>query len=655
MRQDEEKKSEKQYASLSDSTHYVGKEACRQCHQSIYDSFSHTGMGLSFDSATEKKTSAKFSEGNIIRDKYQNLSYYPHLVNGGLAVTEFRLNNSDTIFSRRERISYIVGSGQHTNSHIINVNGYLYQAPCTYYTQSQQWDLPPGFEGGFNSRFGRKIQQECMTCHNAYPGLVEGSENKYNAVPKGIDCERCHGPASAHVKEKLSGKIVDAVNEIDYSIVNPAKLPIDRQLDVCQRCHIQGNAVVNSGKSFFDFKPGMKLSEVMNVFMPVYTTQPNEHIMASHAERMKMSKCFTSTIAAVEADKANMQTLRPYKNALTCVTCHNPHVSVRNTDDEVFNNACKNCHVQNDETKKKISESHLICSASEKELKASSFNCVQCHMPVNNTIDIPHVRVHDHYIRKPVKAKDIKAIKEFAGIACINNKNPSRETVAEAWLNYYEKFNSQPAYLDSAEKYFLKNNSEISTNDFHLLIRHAYLKNDYSSIIKYVNAQKNIDALLSKKDKLNVSAWTAYRIGEAMEATGQQLQAVKYYSVANDLAPFALDFKLKLAAAEASVNRVEDAMKHYREVITEQPKLASPYVSLGYLYLSYNKDVQLAEKYYLKALSLDPDQLQAIINLGALNLIKKDFTSAKKYAERAEKISPNNEQVKMLVKQIGLM
>ena len=38
-----------------------------------------------------------------------------------------------------------------------------------------------------------------MTCHNAYPDFVLGSTNKFNKIPKGIDCERCHGPGELHV------------------------------------------------------------------------------------------------------------------------------------------------------------------------------------------------------------------------------------------------------------------------------------------------------------------------------------------------------------------------------------------------------------------------------------------------------------------------
>lgn len=74
---------------------------------------------------------------------------------------------------RVEKISYIVGSGQHTNSHLIDINGYLHQAPITFYTQKGQWDLAPGFEKGQNTRFERKIEMECITCHNGYPEQVK--------------------------------------------------------------------------------------------------------------------------------------------------------------------------------------------------------------------------------------------------------------------------------------------------------------------------------------------------------------------------------------------------------------------------------------------------------------------------------------------------
>ena len=45
-----------------------------------------------------------------------------------------------------------------------------------------------------------------MSCHNAYPKIILGSENKYEYIPDGIDCERCHGAGGEHVKRMISGE-----------------------------------------------------------------------------------------------------------------------------------------------------------------------------------------------------------------------------------------------------------------------------------------------------------------------------------------------------------------------------------------------------------------------------------------------------------------
>ena len=163
-------------------------------------------MGQSFDRASKEKSSADFNGHEPVYDSSSNYYYYPYWANDTMYIREFRLSGTDTIHSRTERVDFIIGSGQHTNSHMVDRNGYLYQAPVTFYTQNGLWDLAPGFENGQNSRFGRVIKMECLTCHNAIPKKQEGSVNKYHAIPNGIDCERCHGPGSVHIKEKLAGK-----------------------------------------------------------------------------------------------------------------------------------------------------------------------------------------------------------------------------------------------------------------------------------------------------------------------------------------------------------------------------------------------------------------------------------------------------------------
>ncbi len=175
------------YMNHSDSARYIGMNTCKQCHQSIYESFIQTGMGRSFDIASSKKTSASFKNSTIY-DPYLNMHYTSFLSGDSMYITEFRSNGKDTVYKRKEQVNFIIGSGQHTNSHLQSVNGYINQMPMTYYTQKHTWDMPPGFENGVNTRFTRKIGLECMSCHNGYPDFIMGSENKYKSVPNGIDC-----------------------------------------------------------------------------------------------------------------------------------------------------------------------------------------------------------------------------------------------------------------------------------------------------------------------------------------------------------------------------------------------------------------------------------------------------------------------------------
>jgi len=631
------------YLNHSDSAKYVGINTCKLCHQDIYNTFIKTGMGKSFDLATKTKSSADY-HNSVIHDKIGNFYYKAFWLNDSLQFLEYRLQGKDTIYKRQETVDFIVGSGQHTNSHIQSVNGYLNQMPMTFYTQKQTWDLPPGFENGRNTRFMRKIGLECMSCHNNYPEFVLGSENKFTAVPEGINCERCHGPGSIHVAERQTGSRIDTSKYIDYSIVNPAKLSIDAQFDICQRCHLQGNTVLKEGKSFYDFKPGMKLNDYMTVFLPKYKNADDEFIMASHADRLKQSQCFIKSKEKMASRTSATESLKPYKDAMTCITCHNPHVSVRETNPNVFNDACNSCHTTN-------GKSNINCS---KKGISSTSNCVSCHMPKSGSIDIPHVTVHDHYIRKPITKKDKDALKEFIGLYAINEKNPSPYIKAKAYINQYEKFEAKIYCLDSAA-FYLKDKTEADLkNNIDLLVQLYFNKNDFNKIASYVNRLTDvylINTKFIKKAYSNDDAWACYRIGEAFSNLGNLQRAINYYKKSVDLAPYVLDFKNKYGAALAANNLLPDADKVLSEIIKENPKHVSALTNLGFVKLRQGK-VKEAESLYFKALAYDPDYEALLLNIAGLYAYKKDFKQAETYLNRLLKKYPNNNQAKQALQQI---
>jgi len=634
------------YAGLSDSVTYVGMEVCGGCHTDIHSTYQHTGMGSSFGKATPLKSSGDFNDNPVVYDRFRDLHYHPYWKNDSLWFREFRLSGKDTTYNREERISWIVGSGQHTNSHIWEKNGYHYQAPLTFYTQKGVWDLPPGFENGNNTRFSRIIGTECMTCHNAYPEWAGGAENKFSQVKNGIDCERCHGPGSEHVRQKRAGIMVDTSRYIDYTIVNPRKLPIDFQFDICQRCHIQGNAVLNDDRTFFDFKPGMRLSSVMNVFMPVFKGGEDQHIMASHAERLKLSPCYQQSEKAYEESiKKNNLAFDSKITRLTCITCHNPHVSVKSTGKDKFNTVCQSCH--SDPGKSLCTENNMLRSQ-------NNDNCVSCHMPMQGTIDIPHVSVHDHRISIPARKKNqqVQAMKEFIGIACINNPDPPASAKAQAFINYVEKFGMHKALLDSALHYLPAGSREEVEQNIRSLIHVYFLKGDFSSVIANVRQVPGLMKMLTRQDPENRDAWTSYRIGEAFQAGSQNDKALPWYENAHRLSQGQPDFAGKYANALIAAGQLEKGRNILVNLTTEHPEYAPGWSNLGFLILSAEKNALKAHEYIDKALALDPDYLMALKNKVAACMSQGDTKSASIYLQRAVKINPSDAQLNGLLSQI---
>lgn len=593
------------YLNHNDTVKYVGSEACQNCHAEIYASFMETGMGESFDLATPQKSASHIDEHTIIRDSLSDLFYKPYWNGDSLMVHEFRLEDTDTVHSRFEHIKYVVGSGHHTNSHIYERNGYLFQAPITFYTQDEIWDFAPGFDGDNNTRFSRTIETECMNCHNSYPEHVNGSENKYSFVDKGIGCERCHGPGEAHIKLKLAGEIIDTSKYIDYSIVNPSRLPRELHMNVCQRCHLQGLTVLKDDHDFFDYKPGQKLDDYMEIFLPEYDGPQTKFIMASQAHRLSKSFCFQ------ESD-------------MTCISCHNPHVSTRVTAIETFNAKCINCHTQNS-----------LCSAPESEREAQNNNCSGCHMQKSPSIDIPHVMITDHFIRKPLSDEERAQSENFTKLAPVVGSTTDANTQAIAYLSFYDKFTNSEAFLDSAQLFLEKISTDPGQKQEAGIAKIwlQFNRADYAAV-------RSTAESLGAYGQIN-DPWTLYRVGQSLDYLGEVENSRNYLQKAVDLKPYNLDFNNKLGIALVKLNELKVAEKVLSFVVSENPGHVSSLTNLGYVHL-LNGQVEKAEEYYQKALSYNPDHWQAILNMIGVSMLQGDKREAGSYIDRAEKIDPEN-------------
>lgn len=569
--------------------HYTGMQTCKSCHEDIYNSYVHTGMGKSWYLPHQQPRIEVFNTKSVVYDKYKNLWYKPFYKKDTLYIMEYRLQGKDTLYKRTEKVDYIVGSGHQTRSYIAKRNGFLYEFPITWYVKKQLWDISPGYENGNNTRFDRPIGLECIQCHNGNSELESGALYQYKTVALGIDCEKCHGKGSEHVKLMQSGKKVK-----DNKIINPATLPLDKQIDVCQQCHLQGTTVHYTEKSF---EPGKPLHEFYAVFLPEYNIK-DEFGIASHAERLKRSACFIQS-----------------KGTMTCITCHNPHeVQQKN-----YNDACQKCHHSNTS----------VCTASSSIQKSKNFDCSACHLPKSGTSDIPHVSFTDHYIRKPVSEVQKSKQKEFIGLVCFSEKKPKPESKAIAWLNYFEKVESKPAYLDSVANF-------LAILSYKEKIRYFFFRKDYVTLLSVAQKQSPTDA------------WTHYYIAEAYLAQNNIGKAIQHFEQAITIMPRHIDFVIKTGNAYLKNQQIEKAIEKFKKAIELDNKYPGVHNNLGYAYTLQSR-FEIAEQEFLKELSLHPDNINALGNIASLYVQQNKKTEAKTYLTRLLQIQPQNTGAKELL------
>lgn len=604
------------FRNLHDTVDYVGIETCKGCHANVYHTFIETGMGQSFHEGKIKYSKADFVHAKPVYDRNNNYYYYPFLRGEDLYIREYRLGISgDTVHQRIEKISHIIGSGHHTNSHFWTDGQHLFQAPLTYYTQKGIWDLPPGFES-YNSRFGRKIDIECMSCHTGMPHVREGSVNIFDKLPLGIDCERCHGPGELHVNEKRNGILIDTSKVADYSIVNPKRLPYSLQVDICQRCHLQGNNVLKPGKKFTDFRPGMPLDSVFSVYMPK-TSGPQGFVMAGHAERFQQSACFIGS-------NKNHQSYNPQLN-FTCINCHNPHVSVRATNIGKFNQTCVGCHSAE-------SKRSFLKHCSSPQGMAGS-NCVNCHMPTSDTRDIPHVSVHDHKIQRPKSAGNNRP-KQYSSengfgtttgeLWCVNGKPKDAMAEVKAYLSYFEKFDANSRYLDKGkgliEQWKIAEKMEVNGNSRSFWDRNnslAWLESSVHERFIERNPKSLIDlivALSITPDQEQLFAlrdpWFYYRIANSYKQLERWQEALGWYIRLRELMPLDTDFAAEMAEIYIRMAQWDKAIGLLNQNLEQAPKHEPSRLNLAFAYAG-KEQWPLVQLWCKRTLELNPDNGEA--------------------------------------------
>ncbi len=358
---------------------YVGSAACSRCHLVIANQFAHTSMGRSLTPITADFLKTLPVPATFYDAKTAH-SFEVHAEGGKLYQSEFQTGaDGKEIFRNTHALEWIIGTGENGFGALLRRDGYLFQAPLSYYTRAAKWDLSPGYQNG-DYGFNRIILPGCIYCHSGRPQPVTGVTGKYEDTAftqTAVGCENCHGPGAAHVAAMGRGE--EFPKGHDKTIVNQANLTSQLSDDICMSCHQTGDArVLQPGKTYQDFRPGEPLDRTVSIFqVPPTRENPPQDDHVEHYYSMSLSNCFRASAGLAEAKQ------------MRCITCHDPHVEPAAAEAPGFyNGKCMSCHTT----------SSCKAPAAARHATTPADNCIGCHMPKRDVVVISHSSITNHRI-----------------------------------------------------------------------------------------------------------------------------------------------------------------------------------------------------------------------------------------------------------------
>jgi len=398
----------------ADSIHYVGREACRSCHEKQYDLFIGSDHDMAMDHA----------DSSTVLGDFNDVTFEHH----GITSRFFTKDNGFYVFTEgpdgemeEYKVDFVFGF-RPLQQYLIAFPGGRYQClPLC-------WDSRPEKDGGqrwFHIYGDEKISHDdflywtrimqnwnymCAECHSTnLKKDFDAETDSYHTTWEEIDvsCEACHGPGSAHVvwaEEAAKHPVSQEPGNMGLALrfrdpeggtwvftpgsriaVRSVKRDGRKTLETCARCHSRRSTIHEEytfGKSFLDTHRPSLLED--NLYYPDGQILDEVYVFASFLQS------------------------KMYHEGVICSDCHDPHslkVYVQG------NALCYRCHLPDTYGNK----SHHF----HKENSTGAL-CVECHMPEKTYMQVDPRR--DHSIRNPRPDLSMRLGTPNACTGCHNEK-----------------------------------------------------------------------------------------------------------------------------------------------------------------------------------------------------------------------------------------
>ncbi len=605
---------------------YVDSAACAGCHRRIYETYRQTAMGRSFYRMRPETVVEDFTGNNAYYHQASGRHYTMYKRAGRYYQRRHQIGPGGREWNIVEKeIHFVLGSGNHARTYIHRTaSGQLLQLPVGWYAERGGfWAMNPGYDRPDHLDFRRKIDRECIFCHNAYPPVAADSAagerdlTIAGTIPEGIDCQRCHGPGRSHVQLAQAGAGLDTVRR---AIVNPAHLGEDRQLELCLQCHLESTShrlpysLRRYGRGYFSYRAGEPLGDYILHFDRARKADDDGAFEIAHAAyRLFRSACF---------QKSN--------GALKCTTCHNPHQTPHgNESAQGYTQICRNCH------------GAALTRLTDIGRHPPSDRCVECHMAKRRTDDAVNVIMTDHNISRRRPAGDLLAPRRethdtdesaYKGEVVLlypRQSRPTEETSLHldvAQVIDGSNLTAGIARLEKSIGLFKPQQAE-----FYFELANAYSKTGQSEKAFHWYEQALQRQPAYHQARLNYAA--------ALTASGRLADAVKVLEAAEGRFrqdPAALH---ALGSAYLGVGRIGEAITALQQASAADPEIPEIYVNLGTA-LSRKGEPASAQDVLRTAIRLAPDFAPAHNNLANILSETGDFEQAQQHFQEALRINP---------------
>ena len=567
--------------------------ACAGCHAEIARNYLQTGMGRSFFRPSAANIVETYTSSNQFYHPLSDSHYSMEQRGGAYYQRRWQIGFDGKGTNVEElTIHYVLGSGNHARSYLHETTrGTLIELPLGWYSEKGGgWGVSPGFDSR-RPTIRRLVPYECVFCHNGYPQIpvaneVPGAEPVFSGeLPRGIDCQRCHGPGGRHVT--IAGSPGATPAQIRASIVNPARLGPKQQLDLCFQCHLETTSTAfpalirRFNRSPFSFVPGEPLAAFELSFDHAPTTGHDDkfEIVGSSAYRLRKSRCF-----------------RESKGALTCGTCHNPHRIPRGDEaDRHYSQACRQCHA--------TAFNELVSRGAH----PNADDCVSCHMPKRRTEDVVHVVMTDHLIQRQPSSRDL--------LAEISERHPVGAEEYHGEVVPYDP----PALPRSGP------------DALYLALAQVSMKNNLGTGVV------ELDRLLAAQQPAEAEWYI--QLGNAWLSSGEPRKAATAYERAVRLKPGSIRTLQALAQALRASGDVISAGELLRRVTQLAPSEAASWYQLGTLAFGSGGLAEALEQLE-KAVKLDSDLPGAYTTMAATRAAAGQSEAAQGDLRAALRIDP---------------